>query len=648
MVLLASAAGAQWKNIAPNWVHQGSMCGAMQYRDGIVWAGGDRSLWSSRDVGLTWQQSTSFPVAKIFDIDFYNRFVGLVATDSDVYRTTDGGRTWTISRADGDLRKVGFGNSSQMMFAMDYDGTFFTSSDGGQNWSPSVIPIDARSFAVASDGAIYIQATTPSSGSDPLGTVIASKDFGRSWSSGGQTFQFDCYSLSVDSCNPKQLCLVNEQIDATSAAGTGGIFVSNDGGISWNQVDSHPAPYFSGALATNRDAIVVGTVDGNNIRRSMDKGQTWNSIGGPALGSDNRNIAVVDDNIIFAADSTGSIWLTTNGGGDSASYTGPFSTTILSTDSLFANDTVRCDSLTSAIYLLGTGCRPPDPSSIQITGPDANSYRILGWNRDSIQVVISSQNPGPQTATLVVTFEDGTKQSATLGGYSAPPHALSFDASTLTVKTDTIGGEVAVPIKILGLTHPENVELVLHYQLPNLVYDSSVDRFGTKVDLLGEQWPGRSKLLIRNDTPGTVTAYAKFKVFSDTVFNPQVTFDSVEIPTEAVPCEYSPPPAVTATIYPLQGCTAPILSRWIHLGEKPLLRINPNPTSGTVSITSDETIGGVSIDVYDMLGSLRAQIPATIYAAMPTILTLPMESGAYYVRIVSSAGVQSVPVVINR
>ncbi len=847
----AASASAQWVNVAPKLIAGANVFGAMQFRDGVVWAGGISTLWSSTDTGKSWKQSLGFPSLQIWDIAFFDKMNGLVATTNEILVTKDGGKTWRNSLPGGDFRKVGFNGSASIMHAVDYNGSFYTSTDGGLNWSMSPIGIDARSFAIASNGTIYLQ-TTITVGKQPIGVVSQSTDLGHTWSAGGAQFQYDCFTLSVDSCDPERLYLVNEQLFLPTDP-PAKLYLSLDGGQNWQIADSHASPYYSGTLTTTSTAIFAGTVDSaTGSLRSMDKGATWQTIGGPPVFDDTRNIAAINANIVLATDPSGSIWRTTNGGGDSlasapggtlslapdrlfdsdtvgcdsvmetiqalksgcpapwinsvtlagidsssfriesladdsisvvllpgkpgaqkaslianldngasdtvqlggfiAKYAG---TVALSPDSLFADDTLHCDSLTLPIYMTPIGCHPPPIARFLIAGKDSDGFHIADSSTDSISVEWSSQEPGPQQAYLIAVLANGARDSVALAGYStttplvlsvspqrlfqadslyvncdpAPadtirvsaasciwPHVkserivgadsmdytisnpisstlgpndsaiilftpsdtglraasyelrldndtivtiplmgvglrtndLSIDASSLDAKTDTIGGDVAIPIKLDGLVRPENVEVVLHYPVADLVYDGSFDRFGTKVDIPGEEWPGRSKLLIRNDMPGTVAAYAQFNVFSDTAYNPQITFDSLEVPTSISPCEYLDPPAATATIYPLQGCGIQMLSHWVHFGERPVFGIRPNPTSGDISITSSINIGNVSIEVYDMLGMECGHFHLTLSGGSPQNISLPFEGGLYYVRIISEAGASDIPIIIKR
>ncbi len=579
---------------------------------------------------------------------------------------------------------------------------------------------------------------------------------------------------------------------------------------------------------------------------------TWNAIGGPVLASDTRNVVAITDNMILAADTSGTIWLTTNGGGDSVQseppgtltlsptvlfsadtlrcdsivqsiqiirgcpsapyliavvlggpdsvnyridtiakdsitltlfpqkagaqnawllgqlnngttdtvflsgfvtpYAGTFSIT---PSSLFTNDTLHCDSITSSVQLASRGCRPPSLSQIFISGPDAGSYRIIDSTSDSISVIWNSQQPGAQNAWLIAQLSNGAFDSVALGGFStstpftysyepqslfgtdtllvacdsvvpaqiwiydtaclwpsitseqivgadsadyvistpaASPmagsdsvlilfqpkgsglrqamyrltlnngavitiplsgtglaeHKLSLVTSPVNEKIDTIGGTAWVPITIDGLAHAENVTMVLHYTLPDLVYIGSVDPSGTQVDVPGEQWPGRSLLNIMNAELGQVAAYARFNVFSDTDYDPVVTFDSLNVITAIAPCEYSSPPAISDTIIPLEGCGVQMLSKWLHFGQVPTFRILPNPTSGAIELNASMDLGGASVKIYDILGSERAQFPVTLLKNIPASLTLPFESGLYLLRIVSPEGEAHATVIINK
>ncbi len=649
----AASASAQWINVAPNLVRGADFAGAMQFRDGIVWAGAN-ALWSSTDSGTSWRPSSAFPYSSIKDIAFLDRKIGLVATDDGVLQTTDGGIHWTNTISSGHFSKVGFDGTGSEEYALSVDGIFYASSNGGATWNRTNLGDESRSFAVAIDGTVYVTVSHPSK-TPYLAEVHASLDHGAIWQTGGASTQGDCYTLAVDSCDPNRLYLVNENIQSPSD-NTARIYLSTDGGASWQTVQSRPVPYYSGSMCTTANAVFLGTVNAAGVLRSIDKGLTWKSIGGPADSTDTRNLAAINANIVFAIDPSGSIWRTTNGGGDSV---GTGSSDFVYSESpqrLFSADTLNlCDTARlDTVEIDASACLWPNVKSERILGPAANDYGIMQHVSapfsayDSATISFTPSDTGLRLATYEVTMDDGTVISIPLAGFGEVSHVLSLASSSVKEKTDTIGGEVAVPITINGLARAETVELVLHYPLADLVYDGSFDPAGTNVDIPGEQWPGRSKLRIMGATSGAVAAYARFKVFSDTAYNPQITFDSLNVPTALTPCEYLLPPAVTSEIFPLQGCGIQMLSRWVHLGIKPLFGIRPNPTSGAISITSSMNVGDVSIEVYDMLGMERAQFHANLSKEVPATLSLPLKNGTYYVRVISRAGEASYPIVIEK
>jgi photosystem II stability/assembly factor-like uncharacterized protein len=846
VLLLAASASAQWTNVAPGLLGNDPSYGAMQYRDGVVWAG-FADLWSSVDLGVTWKKVASFPPADtITDIAFYDNLTGLVSTLHSVLLTKDGGASWTqlMFTQDNIFKKVSFNGSQSVIQTIIDNGIFYSSVDGGVNWSASSFSGGNRSFAVANDGTVYVMSQDfPSY----LGWVSASGDLGKSWSPNGQAVNADCYTLSVDSCDSKRLYLANEQVwNITNGIAT--FFLSLDGGATWQTTISQTEPYLSGTLTTTKYALFAGTDTTDGVLRSVDQGLTWKSIGGPAVSVDSRDIAAIDANTVFAADANGSIWVTRNGGNDSIAstrtdsitfspatlfaadtiqcdsltrtvritrasclspYPGPativgpdsacFSIAASSGDSisvnllpnstgplnaalvvsltkgpndtiplhgfsaanpyrynftpasLFATDTIQCDSISRSVTIGRIGCYGASPKQFTIAGPDSSSFQIISSDSDSVSIVLLPNSTGALNASLVLTISDGTRYSLPLlgycktaiwaykytpanlfttdtlwlcdqpvvdtilinasackfpnvqsegitgldsnnytlgqritqpfsvfdtvilsfmpsdtgprastyrvlldngdsiviplGGYGSPPRPLAL--TTINAKTDTIGAAVNVPIKIGGLVRTENVDIVMHYDT-RLEYENSFDMSGNKVDIPGQQWAGRSALHFPNAIPGIQQGYSVFNVWSDTAGQPLVTFDSLVVLSPEAPCEYILPPPDTCVITPMVGCGIEILSRWVHLGQTPRLSVQPNPSTGDVTISCDYDIGDVTIDVYDMLGTERGRVSATIAKSSPIQISLPATAGVYYIRVISQAGVENMNVVVAR
>jgi photosystem II stability/assembly factor-like uncharacterized protein len=456
---------AQWNNVTPNLLKGADTVSAMQFRDGIVWAGSS-NLYSSPDSGKTWLPCVAFPTSHISDISFYDKLRGLVATlDMGFFITTDGGLHWSqeFQKINSSFVKVGYGGSATILLALTIDGQFYESSDGGSNWNPSITAANGvvNSFAIAADGTIY-----SNNSQSVLGSVSVSSDTGQTWNPKAGTYNNDCWSISVDSCDPNRLYLANEEWQ--EAGSNSNFYLSTDGGQSWQSTDSHPAPYLSGAMSTTTDGIFLGTRDGSGIHRSMDRGLTWKNIGGPNISPDTRDLATITDNILLAADSAGNIWLTTNGGGDSV-QSQPAGTLTLSPNQLFSTDTLACVPIQRAISIVRVGCPAPRFDTAVIVGVDSADYTI-GYSAaaDSIYVTFLPQKPGANNAVLRAQLNDGTIKTVQLFGFvdtsvgtlSMTPNSL-FTSDTL--RCDSLIGSVHLSLNgcrppqlsHIGITGPD-------------------------------------------------------------------------------------------------------------------------------------------------------------------------------------------------
>jgi hypothetical protein len=474
------------------------------------------------------------------------------------------------------------------------------------------------------------------------------------------------------------------------------------------------------------------------VYRSTDQGSNWKSIGGPSVLQDSRDIVAINDNVVFAIDSNGTVWVTLNSGGDSIRSSGTLSTTpnslfdqdtvycdsltrtvqfnvigcaqahamrwsiigedsssfkasnfsknsisltlyanyagskhaqllvyvdngevdtvmlsgqviiepntlSLSSTSLFSTDTISCGTITRTIVFTRTGCNSPLISSHSFVGQDSASYGVSYSTYNSMGIDFFGARLGDQHANLLLALSDGSVDTVSLSGYVSLFHSpLAF--SIPDVHTDTLGATVEVPITINGLERTENIDLVLHYD-GTVVYLGSFSPTGIQLDREGEQWAGRSELAINGAMPDSVLGYAKFTVFNDSDEAAHASFDSVNVLTQIAPCEYSMPAPVISTITTVAGCAIPMLSQLIHFGVDPLFRVVPNPSNGTIWITSGADLGAATIQVFDMLGEVRSERSATVQKDQPLLQTLPDADGVYTILVKTSAGMSSLRVV---
>jgi hypothetical protein len=661
LLLSASPIRAQWTNVAPNLVAaEQQHIGALRFHGGVAWAG-TTSLYVSNDTGLTWNAVPSFhSTAGISDIAIYDSLHVLVSTygvsmfgaggGDGVFLTADGGKTWTNfqpagggSRGNGQPSyiQIAFNGSTSVFHTLDYDASMlYTSINAGATWNGAATTnsnsTGSLCFAIAADKTVYVE-----SYNGGQGWINKSTDLAQTWSGDSQITDGDCNTLSADSCNNERLYLINENVAQNMQSRTmqSRIDLTPNAGATWQTTSSYTADYYNGSLASTADVLYVGTVPngGSGVDRSTDFGITWYNIGGQTEEYDTRSIAAVNNNIVLVLDANGSIWRTMNSGGYPVKV---FSATPAT---VFASDTVSCDSLTQTVLFVRGGCTPLSVLGTSIIGADAASFKVSDLSNDSVHVTLYSIKEGTKQAELVLQLVDGSSDTINLAGYvNISPYVLSL--TTENVQTDTLGGTVSVPITINGLAHTENVDLVLHYN-GTLDYLGSFSPIGTTLDLPGEQWRGRSALRIIAAGPGQIAGYAKFNVFNDSNIAANATFDSVNVITASSPCEYSTPAPVTSTITADSGCGITILSQLIHFGQTPLFGISPNPATGNVWISSTLDMGDVTVEIYDMLGTVRSQIQASIQKDSPAEITLPDADGVYNIVLKSSTGMSTLRVV---
>ncbi len=277
----------------------------------------------SSDSGKTWHPINSFPGGNIMDINFFDRSTGLVADwDKGVFLTRNGGLTWTSILPSLHVEKVSFNGSTNVIHALEYGSSILsTSVDGGTSWrSVTLAPASGGGlgFGIANDGTIYVSSCDVQGS---VGWVSSSSDLGVTWSPNSATFEGDAYTISVDSCDPKCIYLANENVGQAGDR-LSHLRVSLDAGNTWLTNASLPSPCFGGSMATSSHAVFAGTQLSSGVVRSVDRGMTWTSIGGPANSLDTRLIASINDNTVLVVDSFDNIWGTFNGGGDSVISTG--------------------------------------------------------------------------------------------------------------------------------------------------------------------------------------------------------------------------------------------------------------------------------------------------------------------------------------
>jgi photosystem II stability/assembly factor-like uncharacterized protein len=611
--------------------------GAVNFKDGIIWAGVADGLVFSTDTGKTWANANDAG-AWITDVSFANRDTGII---EGIGRTTDGGQSWQSPAVCGGWR-CSFVGSGPLVYALGTSNPIGIdiSTDYGQTWNFVGFGFkgsESSSFAVAIDGTLYAQQFNFSHN----GQIFMSTDSGKSWEQTTGLYSDDAWSIDADSCDASRLYITDENSVGDYSPFTSQIFISTDGGGSWTSTFSQPVPYLTGSFTSSLNAMYVGTF-ANGILRSTDHGLSWKSIGGPGISNDSRLVCAINDNIIFAVDPEGNIWATFNSGGDSVIAPSGVEPLSISPSPLSISGS-SCDTIMSSVIVSALGCNSTIVTSSSIIGPDSSSFSLdsgvlLGG---LIPVTFHGTQPGQYNAELVLQLSDGTFDTVPIIGNASG--AFIINLITSNEETHTIGGDVYVPITISGIDQPENVNLVMHYDTV-LQYDGSKNLAGVSLDIPGQQWAGRTELNIDPAEPGALVGYAHFNVFVDNDTSPQVTFDSLDILRAYSPCEYTlPAPAIsiitTGCMCGATSCGEITLSKFLLDGKIPLgiESIVPNPATDAVQISFvNSATSPISYQIIDALGETRLNGAASSNSLSLDVSCLPQ--GVYFFRATNANG----------
>ena len=176
-----------------------------------------------------------------------------------VYRSTNGGDTWTLLPTEGiPLSYLAMStNGSKMLAAA--DGGVFTSVDGGANWvaRPGADVMSVRGAAMSGDGTkmVIVEAD---------GAVHISNNSGETWT-----------KTTVPDVSWRQVVSSADGGTLFGMPSNGVLYRSDDGGESWAPLSLSTENYW-GRVAMSTDGSTLLAFDyGNQLYTSNDSGDTW-------------------------------------------------------------------------------------------------------------------------------------------------------------------------------------------------------------------------------------------------------------------------------------------------------------------------------------------------------------------------------------
>jgi photosystem II stability/assembly factor-like uncharacterized protein len=255
--------------------------------------------------------------AQFHDVDFPTPDTGFVASDLILYRTTDGGRSWTKLERE-DLTRSGIGAISFPTGRIGYAAgkEILKTTDGGESWLKTAYvagefnDASIRSLSFTEDGFGVAVG---------LGLVVQTEDDGQSWNRGRYSACRDCRTVIIVD---DSLVFAAGTTQALSVEGS--VEWMRKGIGDWNVLPLNAVPFTFLYLYT-MEVLHNGRIwlGGSRFPRngkfnqhlvfSSDTGKTWNQPS-TVLSAPVTAIAFVDSFMGFVGDEQGDIYRTADGG----------------------------------------------------------------------------------------------------------------------------------------------------------------------------------------------------------------------------------------------------------------------------------------------------------------------------------------------
>lgn len=246
--------------------------------------GSTHQLWRTSNGGENWTKIIDLREAAPVDMTFKDEMTGWMITGlaqtGTVYKTTDGGLTWTKQPLDHNGTAIKYVHATGLLFASawrDITGSdaSFVSDNEGLTWTPfNIGGLNGYTFADGQNG---------------LASVLY--DSYIRTTNGGQTWERLVFNLEAW----QPLSIPNTQTYFIASELNAALYRTDDHGSTWELIHVFPGDrmFLSGDLKGGLCGLIVqarSTTDPNlnGFFLSEDEGLTWTSIGGPANFQDTR------------------------------------------------------------------------------------------------------------------------------------------------------------------------------------------------------------------------------------------------------------------------------------------------------------------------------------------------------------------------
>lgn len=432
-VFRSTDGGANWNSVRPGFT---SLVAVDPQDPSTVYAvdyyGG--GLFKSTDSGQSWNALSSAPPIGTLAIDPQNPST-LYAGPSNFYAggwisygwsgvsmSTDGGSSWNAvnSGLPANARLLAFDpQSAKTLYAIGGSGALlFKTTDGGGSWSAplrqKLIELNSSESATCDDWGYYLALVTgrPAPGPDQIACF---SDGNRDAVITADQYLADVVrdnALNSGIVGGFSALVVDPKNSSTLYGGRnyGGIFISTDGGLSWNASNSG-LPNRPGlgvgtlVLDPGNPGTLYATINGAELYKSTDSGATWNAAGAGLTNYGALSVAIDSQNpSVLYAGTTSGVFKSTDGAASWSQSNSGLSVTFVSA---LAVDPQNRGTLFAATQ---TGGHPGG----LFKSTDAGT----SWVDTGLQYTVDALAVAPQTPALVYVASGPGFFKSTNGGAS--------------------------------------------------------------------------------------------------------------------------------------------------------------------------------------------------------------------------------------
>lgn len=321
----------------------------------------------------------------------------------------------------------------------------------------------------------------------------------------------------------------------------------------------------------------------------------------------------------------------------------------VSAQAMFVEDTLTiCDKITDTLYL-GAIC-PLTVSDVSISGTDQTSFRLLGSNsltlpEDSVIIVeCTPQHSGLLNGVVTLTTSDGQKIDVSLTPFAYDRATISFDPLA-DVSTDTLGGDIVIPITVVSYGGVNNVEFSLHFNEALLEFRGVFEETG--VDKTISRVGGLARVAFNAQESSRLNAL--FSYYPKGTDCTEILLDSITTVGGSTLCLTNLTSSLQANVCADNFCGRDAITDLLRFGKMITLSIKPNPSTGDVFLSADAEMENAYIEIVDGFGSVRRSF--SIARIGPTgikIETGNLASGVYLIRAANGFAAGSARLVLSK